>query len=55
MIDLVPANEEPAVAKTRADKHVWLAERGYKIVTLAVDLVETDLAAALGQIDRSIG
>ena len=55
VIDLVPANEEPAVAKTRADKHVWLAERGYKIVTLAVDLVETDLAAALGQIDRSIG
>src|SRR5215472_7883901 len=31
VIDLVPANEEPAVAKTRADKHVWLAERGYKI------------------------
>jgi tRNA/rRNA methyltransferase len=55
VIDLVPANEEPAAAKTRSDKHVWLAERGYKIVTLAVDLVETDLAAALGQIDRSIG
>src|SRR5208283_1956793 len=55
VIDLVPAHEEPAAAKTRADKHAWLAERGYRIVTLATALVETDLAAALGQIDQIIG
>jgi very-short-patch-repair endonuclease len=54
VIDLVPDHEEPAAAKARADRHGWLAERGYKIVTLATGLVETDLAAALGQIDQII-
>ena len=55
VIDLVPDHEEPAAAKARADRHGWLAERGYKIVTLATGLVETDLPAALGQIDQIIG
>ena len=54
MIDLVPDHEEPAAAAARAQKHAWLAERGYRIVTLATGLVESDLAAALGQIDQAI-
>ena len=53
VVDLVPAHEEAAAAKARADKHAWLVERGYRIVTLATALVETDLAAALGQIDQN--
>jgi tRNA/rRNA methyltransferase len=55
VIELVPDHEGPAAAKTRADKYAWLAERGYKIVTLATALVETDAAAALDQIERAIG
>jgi tRNA/rRNA methyltransferase len=55
VVDLVPAHEEASAAKARADKHAWLVERGYRIVTLASALVETDLAAALGQIDQNIG
>src|SRR5579859_2573721 len=54
VIDLVPAHEEAAAAKARADKHAWLVERGYRIIPLASALVETDLAAALGQIDQNI-
>jgi tRNA/rRNA methyltransferase len=52
VLDLVPAHEESAAAKARAGKHAWLIERGYRIVTLATALVETDLAAALRQIDK---
>src|SRR3984885_11821535 len=55
VIDLTPAQEGTAAAEARADKHAWLVERGYRIVALATALVETDLAAALGQIDQNIG
>ena len=55
VIDLVPADEEAAAQKRARDKRAWLVERGYRIVTLASALVETDLAAALGQIDQNIG
>jgi tRNA/rRNA methyltransferase len=55
IIDLTPAQEGPTAAKTRADKYAWLVERGYKIVTLPEPLVESDLAAALEQINQAIG
>src|SRR5262245_44165622 len=55
VIDLLPNREEPAAARARADKHAWLAERGYRIVTLATGLVETDIAAVLDKIDQAIG
>jgi tRNA/rRNA methyltransferase len=54
VIELAPDHEEPAALAVRAQKHAWLTERGYKIVTLATGLVESDLAAALGQIDQAI-
>jgi len=55
VIDLTPAEEGTVAAKTRADKYAWLADRGYKIVSMPEPLVEADLAAALHQIDRTIG
>ena len=55
VIDLTPAEEGTVAAKTRADKYAWLADRGYKIVSMPEPLVEADLAAALNQIDRTIG
>jgi tRNA/rRNA methyltransferase len=55
VIDLTPAEEGAVATKTRADKYAWLADRGYKIVSMPEPLVEADLAAALNQIDRTIG
>jgi tRNA/rRNA methyltransferase len=55
VVDLTPAEEGTVAAKTRADKYAWLADRGYKIVSMPEPLVEADLAAALHQIDRTIG
>jgi tRNA/rRNA methyltransferase len=54
VIDLTPAQEEATAAKTRSDRYAWLAERGYKIVALPAALVETDLTAALDQIEQAI-
>ena len=55
VIDRRAGHEEPAAAKMRADKYAWLAERGYTIVTLAAAAIETDIAAALNQVDQAIG
>ena len=54
VIDLVPAHEVPSPARTR--RQARLAHRTrLQIVTFATALVETDLAAALRQIDQIIG
>jgi tRNA/rRNA methyltransferase len=55
VIDVVPAGEEPAAAKTRADKYAWLAERGYTVVALQAAEIESDMAAALSRIDAVLG
>jgi tRNA/rRNA methyltransferase len=55
VIELVPAAEEPAAAKTRADKYAWLTERGYSIVNLPVAEIETDMAVALSRIEAALG
>jgi tRNA/rRNA methyltransferase len=55
VVDLVPAAEEPAAAKTRADKYAWLTERGYTIVTLSAVEIETDTAASLARLDSALG
>jgi len=54
VIDLVPAGEEPAAAKARADKYAWLAERGYTIVRVPAAEIESDMAAALSRIDEAL-
>jgi tRNA/rRNA methyltransferase len=55
VIDLVPAGEEPAAAKARADKYAWLAERGYTIVPVPAAEIESDMSASLSRIDAAIG
>jgi tRNA/rRNA methyltransferase len=55
VIDLTPAEEGAVAAKTRADKYAWLADRGYKIVSMPEPVVEANLAAALNQIEQTIG
>jgi len=38
----------------RADRHAWLAERGYTIVEVPAAEVEADVAAALGRIEWAL-
>jgi tRNA/rRNA methyltransferase len=54
VIDLVPADEGRAAAKTRAEKRAWLAERDYAVVEVKSDEVEADLAAVLNRLERTI-
>jgi len=54
VVDLVPAAEGEAAAKERADRREWLAERGYRVVSVAAADVERDAAAVLDQLDSRI-
>jgi tRNA/rRNA methyltransferase len=55
VIDVLPAQESEQAIKARAEKHAWLAERGYKVLSLCAGDLETDLAAALEGINHAIG
>ncbi len=54
VIDLVPATEEAAAARTRTGRRAWLVERGYTIVEIPAAEIETDIGASLARIDRAI-
>src|SRR5262249_57424377 len=45
VVDLVPAQENDAAARARADKRAWLIERGYRVLAVEARAVETDLPA----------
>ncbi len=47
VVDLVPANESAAAAKARADKHAWLAERGYRVLPVRIAEIEADVGKVL--------
>jgi tRNA/rRNA methyltransferase len=52
VIDLVPADETSAAAKTRAEKRAWLTERDYVVTEVTAGEVDTDLAQVLDRLDR---
>jgi tRNA/rRNA methyltransferase len=54
VVDLVPAEEGEAAAKERADRREWLAERGYRVVSVAAADVERDATAVLDGLDARI-
>jgi tRNA/rRNA methyltransferase len=47
VIELVPGGESEAVAAARAARRMWLIERGYRVVDVAMADVERDVAGAL--------
>jgi tRNA/rRNA methyltransferase len=51
VIDLVPAAETPAATQARAEKRVWLVERGYNVVEIKAGDVEADVANVLNQLE----
>ena len=54
VIDLVPADESETAAKARTEKRAWLAERDYAVVEVKAADIETDLAAVLQMLERTI-
>jgi tRNA/rRNA methyltransferase len=55
VIDLVQAEETEAATKTRADKRDWLKAHDYTVVGIFDRDVDSDMAAALAQIEDAIG
>jgi tRNA/rRNA methyltransferase len=55
VIDLVPAEESPAAARTRAEKRAWLEARDYTVLGIFVGDVESDIPATLERIGQAIG
>ena len=54
VIDLVPAEESAAAAKTRAERHAWLAERGYRVIEMTLRDVEINAGALLDRLEQAI-
>jgi tRNA/rRNA methyltransferase len=54
-IELVNPNESDTIAKDRASRAAWLAERGYRMVEIAAAKVEADLAGVLDELAARMG
>ena len=54
VIDIVPGDEGPAAARSRDDRHKWLAAHGYRVIAVFASDIEADLAAALAGINREV-
>ena len=54
MIDLVPDDESEAAAKARAEKHGWLKERDYRVVTIKQADLDRDLAGVLDSLAAAL-
>ncbi|MEA2975438.1 MAG: tRNA/rRNA methyltransferase [Alphaproteobacteria bacterium] len=50
VIDLVPDGESEPAQAARADKRLWLVERGYKIIEVTAAEVEADVPALLDRL-----
>jgi tRNA/rRNA methyltransferase len=55
IIDLVPADESAAAAKTRAAKRDWLEAHHYKVLRIFAGEIESDMAACLERLAQAIG
>ena len=54
VIDLVPARESEAAARSRNDRRRWLQERGYRVLAIDPSDVESDLTPVLDRLARQI-
>jgi tRNA/rRNA methyltransferase len=54
VIDLVPADESPAAAKTRADKRAWLEAHNYTVLGIFGAELESGMPEVLGRIEAAI-
>jgi tRNA/rRNA methyltransferase len=54
VIDLVPACESEAAAKTRRERREWLAERGYRVLAIDVAAIESNLSDVLDRLADAV-
>jgi tRNA/rRNA methyltransferase len=54
VIDLVPAVENEATARTRRDRRAWLIERGYRVLDVEAGAVDADPAQALDRLAQAV-
>ncbi len=54
VVDLKPAEEEAAAAKTRADRRAWLAARGYRVIEIVAREAEADVGAVLDRLSARL-
>jgi len=50
VIELLPADESNEAALARADKHAWLEDHDYKVITISAAVAERDPAGTLDQL-----
>jgi tRNA/rRNA methyltransferase len=54
VIDLVPAAENEAAARTRAEKRTWLMEHGYRVSSVTAAEVEKDVGKVLDELSAVV-
>ena len=55
VLDLVPSAESAEAARHRADKRAWLTAHDYRVVEIEAARIESDLAAVLDELAKSVG
>jgi tRNA/rRNA methyltransferase len=55
VIDLVPPDESDRAVKARTDKHAWLIERGYRVLSVRIAEIEADVGKVLDELAEAIG
>jgi tRNA/rRNA methyltransferase len=53
-IELINPDEADAIVRERASREVWLAERGYRVVTMTVADIEIDLTPELARLEAAV-
>jgi tRNA/rRNA methyltransferase len=54
VVDIVPESESEAAAKAREKRRTWLEERGYRVIEVSANAIETDCSAVLDDLLRRI-
>jgi tRNA/rRNA methyltransferase len=54
VIEMLPHDESAQAAKARAERTVWLEQRGYRVIAVPVAQIEDDLAGVLDRIAREV-
>jgi tRNA/rRNA methyltransferase len=54
VVDIVPESESEAAAKAREKRRTWLEERGYRVIEMSANAIETDCSAVLDDLLRRI-
>jgi tRNA/rRNA methyltransferase len=55
VVDVMPAEESPAAAATRAERIAWLEQRGYRVIAVPVVQIEAELDQALAHLSDALG